>query len=83
MTTITMTYDREYQAHMIGHPTLDEYPYDIVTIPDEVAEDQEEWDGKTFVAYDRYGGELIVRLAGDEYDLHGSGTGDTVVEYVE
>ena len=78
---MTYTYDRLIAAHMIGHPDHDEYPYNVVTIPDQVADDQDAFDGKTFTAYDRYGDEIPVRLDGDAYDLHGSGTGDMVVRY--
>ena len=71
------TFDDGYQAHLgvTGQRTC--------IIPDQVADDQKAYDGKTFPAiisrgYDR-GKKIRVRLNGDDYDLHGSGTGDTVV----
>jgi hypothetical protein len=55
-------------------------------IPDQVADDQKGYDGKTFPAiilrgYNS-GQKIRVRLNGDDYGLHTSGTGDVVVRRV-
>jgi len=54
----------------------------VAMIPDTVAEDQEGSDGEFFPVMVISGGRpvpAVGRLEGDEYDLHGSGTGDPVV----
>lgn len=55
-------------------------------VPREVAENQKDWDGKTFPIYlvPTYGRHGMprkgrARLRGDLYGLHTSGTGDMVV----
>jgi hypothetical protein len=79
------TYDTSYQARM--GTTGDR----VCTIPDHVASNQEEYDGKTFVAIIPAGyrgtgtataRKMRVRLVGDDYGLHTSGTGDVVVRPV-
>jgi len=79
------TYDTGYQARL--GTTGDR----VCVIPDQVASNQEEYDGKTFVAIvpSRYLGtgsatarKMRVRLVGDDYGLHTSGTGDVVVRPV-
>lgn len=76
------TYDREFAAHMLGHPAFSEWPHNIVTVPDQVADDQTGFDGNEFPVLAADGTRLIVRLDGDAYDLHGTGTGDMVVRFV-
>jgi len=50
----------------------------VCIVPDEVADDQHAYDGKTFPAFT--GGKKIrVRLNGDDYGLNTPGTGDMVV----
>lgn len=51
----------------------------IVTIPDQVAEAQREYDGKTFPVIRRDGSKARATLRGDLYGLHTSGTGDPTV----
>lgn len=69
-----------YEAHLglTGDNTCE--------IPNEVAEDQKVYDGKTFPArvltgYNK-GRMMRVRLIGDDYGLNTSGTGDVVVRPV-
>ena len=50
-----------------------------VCLPDVVARAQRRWDGRTFLAMGPWQTRVRVRLDGDAYDLHGSGTGDPVV----
>jgi hypothetical protein len=47
-------------------------------VPEEVADDQKSFDGKTFPAIFR-GEKIRVKLIGDDYGLHTSGTGDMIV----
>ena len=65
-------------AHTTGNGT--------VIVPDEVANDQEAYDGKTFPALKLHNcGEPTkcrARLRGELYGLHTSGTGDMVVQIV-
>jgi hypothetical protein len=79
------TYDMGYQARLgtIGDR--------VCTIPDQVASNQEEYEGKTFVTIVPAGyrgtgtataRKMRVRLVGDDYGLHTSGTGDVVVRPV-
>jgi len=79
------TYDKGYQARL--GTTGDR----VCVIPDQVADNQEEYDGKTFVAllpagYRGTGAatarKMRVRLVGDDYGLHTTGTGDVVVRPV-
>lgn len=65
------TFSRGCQAHIIGGG--------IAIIPDQVADDQKEYDGRVVRAIVR-GQIRAVRLRGDLYDLCGPGTGDPVVE---
>lgn len=56
-----------------------------VEIPDQVSADQKKYDGKTFPAkLASYGAARIIRvkLRGDWYGLHTSGTGDMIVQRV-
>ena len=82
---IKHTYGRGYQARLgtIGDR--------VCTIPDQVASNQDEYDGKTFVAIVPAGyrgtgtttaRKMRVRLVGEDYGLHTSGTGDVVVRPV-
>ena len=66
---------KNYQAHLglTGNKTC--------TIPEEVADDQKSFDGKTFPAICR-GKKIRVKLIGDDYGLHTSGTGDIIVRCV-
>ena len=61
-----------YEAHLglTGRQTC--------IIPEEVAEDQKAYDGKTFPAILR-GKKIRVKLIGDDYGLFTSGTGDVIV----
>jgi hypothetical protein len=56
---------------------------DLCIVPDQVAHDQEAYDGKTFFALVRHASGLYrkarVRLVGDDYGLHTGGTGDMIV----
>ncbi len=64
------TYDRQFSAHYAGR---------VIVIPDQVAEAQREYDGKAFPAIDSTRRKMIrVRLYGEAYGLHTSGTGDPV-----
>jgi len=65
------TYDRKFAAHYAGR---------TITIPDQVASNQREWDSskKAFPAIDTNGGIILVCLDGDSYGLHTAGTGDCV-----
>jgi len=58
---------------------------EIVTIPDEIADDQRHHDEKAtaFPALNRRGKQIMVRLDGDAYGLHTPGTGDPVVREIE
>lgn len=54
----------------------------VVAIPDQVAEAQREYDGKTFPIIKRGGEKGRARLMGDEYGLGTPGTGEIVVKIV-
>ena len=71
-------YSRNFAAHL-GETG------GIVTIPDQIADDQRRHDeaGTAFPARDDRGNQIMVRLDGDAYGLHTPGTGDTVVREVE
>lgn len=85
-TTHTTTgYEVGYQAHL--GLTGDR----ICVVPDEVALNQMEWDGRTFIAIvpagwrgtgTRQARKMRVRLVGTDYGLHTTGTGDMVVRPV-
>lgn len=68
------TYDRDYAAHTMSGQ--------IVTIPDQVAADQHEYDGKTFPVIRDDGRKARAMLMGDEYGLHTTGTGEPVVRMI-
>lgn len=56
---------------------------EIVTIPDQIADDQRDWDRRgngAFYAIRANGRRVGVRLDPEAYDLHGSGTGDCCVK---
>jgi len=72
----TLTWDNGYEVHL--GVTGDRR----AVVPQEIAEHQREWDGRTFRALTRDGRWMRVRLVGDDYDLHGTGTGDMVVRPV-
>lgn len=66
------TFERGHAAHYAGR---------IITVPDQVAQNQKAFDGKSFPAIDAPGypwnGRAIrVRLDGEAYGLHTPGTGD-------
>jgi hypothetical protein len=79
------TYNDGYQAHLgIGKNLL-------CIIPDQVADNQDDYDGKTFIAIVPAGyrgtgttrsRKMRVRLVGDDYGLGESCTGDVVVRPV-
>jgi len=49
---------------------------DQVIVPDQVADNQQDYNGKAFPALTLSGKRATVTLIGDDYDLTGSGTGD-------
>lgn len=53
-----------------------------VYLPDEVAENQKDFDGKTFPIIKASGKRGRGKLMGDAYGLHTSGTGDAIVKVV-
>ena len=69
------TFEDRYEAHLgvtgDGRTTC--------IIPDQVADDQRKYDGKTFPALLHDGTKIRVLLNGDDYGLNTSGTGDVVV----
>ena len=65
------TFDLKYAAHTVKGPS--------VTIPDQVARDQREFDGKSFPVLRRDGSKARATLRGELYGLWTSGTGDPVV----
>ena len=69
------TFKTRYQAHTMSRN-------DFVTIPDQVADEQKEYDGKTFPVLRRDGTMARAMLMGDEYGLWTAGTGDPVVKMV-
>lgn len=54
----------------------------IVTIPDQVADDQRKYDGKTFPVIRQDGTKARAMLMGAEYGLWTTGTGDPVVKMI-
>jgi hypothetical protein len=76
MTKTAWTYVRNFAAH------YGRKEFTVVTIPDQVADDQRGWDhagNHSFPAIRSNGRVVRVRLDPEAYDLHGSGTGDCVV----
>lgn len=74
----TYTFAHKYAANY-GRP--DQWGRSrVVTIPDQVYEDQKSYDGRTFPAIREDGVRIRVRLDGDAYGLHTAGTGDPVVK---
>ena len=53
----------------------------IFTVPDQVGENQKEFDGKTFPAF-QSGRKCRVKLRGDWYGLNTPGTGDMRVQLI-
>ena len=51
----------------------------IAVIPQEIAKNQDLYDGKTFKALLPDGSWMRVKLVGDDYGLHTPGTGDMIV----
>lgn len=86
------TYNSKYQARLGNNPAGNQ----SVIIPDMVATHQKDFDGKTFFALKpadgtyHYGSPYLingcyrirVKLRGDWYGLHTSGTGDMIVQRV-
>ena len=66
------TFSRRFTAHTVGHT-------ETVTTPDEIAEDQKHYDGKSFPVLRRDGSKARATLRGDEYGLWTPGTGDPIV----
>ena len=66
------TYTRQYEAHMGADKS------GRAIIPDQVADNQKAYDGKTFPALIN-GVKVRVMLRGDLYGLHTAGTGDATV----
>lgn len=76
----TLNYRDGYEAHLSsanGKEIIGK-----VAIPQEIAANQKNYDGKTFKAVLPHGDMVRVKLVGDDYDLFGSGTGDMVVRFV-
>ena len=67
----TYTYERDFAARTPSGA--------VVIIPDQVAEAQRDFDGKTFPALRLNGQRVRVKLRGDLYGLWTTGTGDAVV----
>jgi len=55
---------------------------EIVTIPDQVYDDQKHFDGKSFPIITESGRKGRGRLMGDEYGLYSYGTGNPVVKVI-
>ena len=65
------TYNHQYAAHMGNQ---------FVTVPDQIAENQKQHDINETVFPALLGGDsIMVRLDGEAYGLHTTGTGDMVV----
>ena len=70
------TYNQKWQSHRNYRSGFS----DRVIVPDQVCDNQKDFDGKTFPALEiRTGKKVMVTLIGDDYDLNGSGTGDMCV----
>ena len=69
------TFNSQSAAHTMSGVT-------IVTIPDQVANNQQEYDGKTFPVIRPDGTRARAMLMGDEYGLWTPGTGDPVVKMI-
>jgi hypothetical protein len=72
----TLTWDNGYEVHLGVSGDR------RAVVPMEIADNQREYDGKTFLALLPDGSWMRVRLCGEDYDLCGSGTGDMVVRPV-
>lgn len=68
----TYTFDLRFVAHTMSRT-------ETVYIPDQVAEAQREYDGKTFPVLRQDGRKARAELRGDEYGLWTPGTGTPVV----
>lgn len=68
----TYTFNRRFAAHTMHR---DGYVY----IPDQVAEAQPDFDGRSFPVLRRDGTKARATLRGEEYGLWTPGTGDPVV----
>ena len=66
------SYKRKYAAHILGG-------YGYVYLPDEVADNQKEWDGKQFPVLCSDGATMQVKLRADIYEFLGSVTVDAIV----
>jgi hypothetical protein len=74
--TMRYTYNYQYEA-MLG---LSGDNNRTAIVPDQVADNQRDYDGKTFPAINKQTGRKIrVRLIGDYYGLYSPGTGDMIV----
>lgn len=70
------TYNQKWHAHR----NYKSGQYDTVIVPDQVADNQKDFDGMSFPALSLPGKKRVtVTLIGDDYDLNGSGTGDMCV----
>jgi len=69
------TFTRGFQAHVLGDTHT-------VAIPDEVADNQAEFNGQTITVRDHMGDQVQAILRGDLYELGASGTGDSIVELI-
>lgn len=78
-------YNRGYTAHLGLSGDR------VCVVPDAVAADQKAWDGRTFPAIVPAGWrgtgtdksrKMRVKLVGDDYGLHTTGTGDIIVRPV-
>lgn len=67
-----------YKAQFLARTMRD----GVVVIPDQVADDQKGYDGKTFPVLRRDGRKARAMLMGDEYGLRTPGVGDPVVKIV-
>ena len=54
----------------------------VVTVPDEVAKNQDDYDGKTFPIIKSNGKRGRAKLMGELYGLNTPGTGDMIVKIV-
>jgi hypothetical protein len=74
--TMIYTYETQYEA-MLG---LSGSNTNTAIVPDQVANNQRDYDGRTFPAIHKQTGRKIrVKLIGDDYGLNSSGTGDMIV----
>ena len=68
------TFSRRYAASSVSGM--------VVTIPDQVADNQRHYDGRSFPVIKPNGSKGRAVLRGDLYGLHTSGTGDALVKIV-